>query len=289
MKWGCSPHPCEMGGVRDGTLSGVTLRRVGVLLGYGVLGVVGTAAVALVVLNVSEPVQAVVYDLFYLRVGPGAATETAILTHFLASGVVAISVPLLVGDYISDRGTNRRTLAWAVAALLGLVVVFLVVALAGLAAFLTALLVLAVGLVGIPVVLRYRFGVRSGAVPAFVGGIPVIVLLLFLAGFGLGWGWGYVMIAEEVPASSVDGSVADFDEVPEVRDDLFAGDCTTRDGRRECILQLRGSEHEMAAVRFMDRHGVRCPYQNTYTGEEDAFHAEHDGTVYRVTCSPHGD
>lgn len=59
-----------MADVRDGGLSGVTLRQVGVVVGYGVLGVVVTAAVALVVLNLVNPVQAVVYDLFYLRLGP---------------------------------------------------------------------------------------------------------------------------------------------------------------------------------------------------------------------------
>lgn len=277
--------------LRDGGVySRETLKRVGTVAGYFVLGMIGTAAVALVLLNLLQPVQGVVYDLFYLPVGPSEATETAILTHFLVSGVIAISVPLLVGDYLSDRGANLRALAWGVAAMLGLVLVFLVVALTGLAAFLTALLVLAIGLVGVPVVLRYWAGVRSGGLPAFVGGIPVLVVLLFLAGFGLGWGWGYVMIAEEVPASSVDGPVADFGEVPEIRDDLFVeGDCETTDGRRQCLLQLRGYEHELEAARFMDRHGVRCPYQNTYTGQEDAFYTEYEGTTYRITCSPHGD
>ena len=267
-----------------------TLKEAGTTLGYGVLGAVGTATVALVVLNLSQPVQRAVYDLFYLRVGPSEATETAILAHFLVSGIIAISIPMLVGDYLSDRGAHFSTLAWAVTTLFGLVAVFLVVALAGLAAFLTALLVLAVGLIGIPIALRIGAGVRSGAVPAFVGGIPVIILLLFLAGFGIGWGWGYVVVAEEVPEASVDGSVADFDDVPEIRDDLFAGDCeTTTKGHRECMLQLRGYEHERAAARFMARHGVRCPYQNTYSGEADAFFAEHNGTYHRVTCSPHGD
>ncbi|MHB9286013.1 hypothetical protein ACKVMT_03120 [Halobacteriales archaeon Cl-PHB] len=250
-----------------------------------------TAAVALVSLNVSVPMQAGVYDLFYLQVGPSEATETAILTHFLVSSVVAISVPLLVGDYLSDRGANLRTLGWGVAALLGLVLVFVVVALAGLAAFLTALVILAIGLVGIPLTLRYQAGVRSGGLAAFVGGIPVIILLLFLAGFGIGWGWGYIMIAEEVSESSVDGPIADFDSVPQVRDDVFAaGDCSTDTAnRRECLLYLRGYEHETQAARFMARHGVRCPYQNSPTGGMDAFYAEYEGSYYRVRCSPHGD
>jgi hypothetical protein len=267
-----------------------TLERAGTTLGYGVLGVLVTAAVALVVLNLVVPVQAVVYDLLYLRLGPSGATEVAILAHFLTGGVVALGVAMLAADALSDRGANLRTLGVGFAAMLVLVLAFFLVALAGFAAFLTALLVLAVAFVGIPLALRYGLGVRSGAVPAFVGGIPVVVALLFLAGFGLGWGWGYVVTAAEVPDASVDGAVADFDDVPEVRDDLFSGDCeTTGEDRRRCHLQLRGYKHERTAARFMARHGVRCPYQNTHSGEGDAFVAEHDGAYYRVTCSPHGD
>jgi hypothetical protein len=117
-----------------------------------------------------------------------------------------------------------------------MVLVFLLVALAGLAPFLTALLVLAAGFVSAPLVLRYWAGVRSGALPAFVGGIPAVVLLLLLAWFGIGWGWEYVMVAEEVSETFVNGSVTDCSDIPEVRDDLFVnGDCeTTADGNRRC-------------------------------------------------------
>ncbi|PSQ18643.1 hypothetical protein BRD00_05000 [Halobacteriales archaeon QS_8_69_26] len=266
-----------------------TLARVGRTAGYLVLGVVGTAAVALGTLYAAQPIQPVIYDLFYLQVGPSEATETAILTHFLVAGVVGLGVPMVVGDYLGDRGANVPALAWGVAAMVFLLCVFLVVAFAGLAAFLTALVVLAVGFVGVPVALRFGAGVRSGGVLAFVGGVPVVVFLLLLAGFGLGW--GHVVTAEEVPGSTVDGPVADFDDAPEVRDDLFAsGDCeTTQADRRRCRLHVRGYDHERAAARFMARHGVRCPYQNAVTGSSDSFVAEYDGSYYRVTCSPHGD
>ncbi len=272
------------------SLSNLTLKRVGTTLGYGVLGVVLTGAVGLVVLNLTDSGQAVAYDFFYLRLGPSGATEVAILTHFLTAGVLALGVTMLAADYLSDRGRNLRPVGLGFAAMLALVIAFLVVALAGLAAFLTALIVLAVVLVGVPLWLRYGADIRSGAVPAFVGGIPVIIVLLFLAGFGLGWGWGYVVVAEEIPESSVDREVADMDGVPEIQEDLFTGDCeTTSEDRRECHLQLRGYEHEVTAAQFMARHGVRCPYQNTHAGEAGAFVGEYDGTYYRVTCSPHGD
>lgn len=267
-----------------------SLEQAGRTLGYGAFGVGVTAIVALVVLNLTDSGQAGVYDRVYLHLGPSGATEVAILAHFLAAGMIALGVTMVAADYLSDRGANIHAVGVVFAAMLALVVGFLVVAVSGLAAFLTVLLVLAVAFLGVPLWLRYRSGVRSGAVPAFVGGIPVIVLLLFLAGFGLGWGWGYVVVAEEIPESSVDGPVADMGEMPEVRDDLFAGDCeSSGEDRRQCHLQLRGYEHEVTAAQFMERQGVRCPYQTTYSGEEDAFIADDDGTYYRVTCSPHGD
>lgn len=199
---------------------------------------------------------------------------------------------MLAGDYLSDRLAHRAVFAKGIGVIVALLLGFLVVALAGLAAFLTALIILAAAFVAVPLLLRYRFDVRSGGIPAFVGGVPVLVLLLFLAGFGLGWGWGYVVTAQEVPASSVEGSSVTFDELAEVRDDLFvSGDCETdTEDRRVCRLQLRGYEHEVAAVRFMARHGARCPYQNRWSAEAaGSFVAQYDGSYYRVTCSPHGD
>jgi len=267
------------------------LRRAGTTLGYGLVGFAGTAVVALFALNVSVRVQRVVYDVFYLQVGPSEATETAIFAHFLLAAVLALSVATTVGDLIGDRGENRRALGVAMLGLFGAVGVFLVLSLAGLAAFLTALVVLVAALLAVPVWLRYRSGVRSGAVASFLGGVPVVLLLVMLAGFGVGWGWGYVVVAEEVPASSVNGSAAEFDEAPQVRDALLEeGDCETNgDGRRECRLSLRGYDHELTAVRFMARNGVRCPYQGSSSGRNDSFVAEHDGRYYRVSCSPHGD
>lgn len=268
-----------------------TLERVGIVAAYVVLGVVGTAVVALVLLNTLYPIQQVVYEAFYLQVGPSEATETAILTHFLLAGFTAIGVALLAGDYVSHRLANRAAVGKALTLLMGSFVAFLFMAVLELAAFLTAIVVLAVTVLAVPLLLRYRFEVRSGGVPAFVGGIPVLILLILAAGFGLGWGWGYSMTAQEVPASEVDEPApADFDDVPRIRDDLFAGDCSTSpDGRQVCRLHLRGYEHEVRAARFMARHGVRCPYQNAQTNPSNSFVATHDDSYYRVSCSPHGD
>lgn len=272
-------------------LSEPAFKRIGTIAAYLLLGVIGTAVIALGLLYTLQPIQQVVYDVFYSQVGPSEATETAILTHFLIAGFTAIGAVLLAGDYLSDQLAHRTAVAKAITVLLGLVVVFLLVALLELAAFLTAILVLAAAVVALPLLLRYRYGVQSGGVPAFAGGIPVLILLLLLAGFGLGWGWGYTMTAQEVPASTVNESTAaDFDDVPQLRDDLFASDCTTgADGRRVCRLSLRGYEHETQAARFMARHGVRCPYQNAQSWQADSFIATYNGSYYRVTCSPHGD
>lgn len=274
-------------------ISRTTLKRAGQLVGYFVLGLVGTGAIAFGLLYVSQPIQTVIYDLVYLWVGPSEATETAILTHFVTVGVLGLSLAMLLGDYLSDRLVHREQILKAIGGLVGLIVVFLAIALAGYAAFLTALLVLAVAFLGIPLILRYRYNTRSGSVPAFLGGIPVLVLLLLLVGFGLGWGWGYVVTAQEVPASAVDDATAvAFDDVPEVRDDLFAAaNCEAgTDDRRVCRLYLRGYEHEAVAARFMARHGVRCPYQNARAPRSpETFVARHDGTYYRISCAAHGD
>lgn len=266
-----------------------TLREVGTTVGYGLLGAVVTGASALGALYAAQPMQGVVYDLFYLQVGPSEASETAILVHFLVAGVVALGVALTAGDFASDRLANRATLARAVGALLGLVALFLVVALLELAAFLTAVLVLGAGLVGVPLALRYRYGVSSGAVPAFVGGVPVVLFLLLLAGVGIGWGWGYVMTAQAVPASAAPGDAPSFAEAPGVGQDLFEeGYCREESGRQTCSIELRGYEREVEAARFMARHGARCPYQGS--GEDGgSFVARHEGDYYRVTCAPHGD
>ena len=55
-------------------------------------------------------------------------------------------------------------------------------------------------------------------------------------------------------------------------------------------LSLREYDGESRAARFLDAHGVRCPYLNANTGEKPgSFVAEHDGTHYRVTCEKYGD
>lgn len=77
-------------------------------------------------------------------------------------GVCALGVTMLVADYLSDRGANLCAVGAGFAVMLALILAFLMVALAGLAAFLTAPLVLTVAFVGILLALRYRFGVRSG-------------------------------------------------------------------------------------------------------------------------------
>lgn len=260
--------------------------RLGRILGYVLLGILTTAATALGVLYVTRPLQTVVYNVFYLQVGPATATTTAILTQFIFASTLALSVTLFVADYIATRGANRRPLAVASLGTLGVVVVFLVISLVGLAAFLTAILVLALAFLLVPLGLWYHYRVHSGAIPAFVGGIPVVVLALLLAGFGIGWGWGYTMTAHEVPGRTVDDPVATFDDVPQVRADLFDDDFSTdADGDRVYRLELRGYEHVRQATLFMAQHGVRCPY----SGASASFIARYNNSFYRITCTPHGD
>lgn len=269
---------------------GRRFRSVLVSVGHAILGAFITGVVALLVLNATLSFQTAIYDVYYLRMGPAAATETAILGHFLLASVCGVVIAMTVASWLNSRRQNLRAIGVATVVLGGIVLVYFGLAVLGVRAALATLVVLGVGLLAVPLLLRYRYEVRSGSVPAVVGSVPVIVVFLLLAGIGVGWGWGYVMTAEEVPQSSVDGPVADFDVVPTVRDDLLEhGECAERDGRTRCRLQLRGYAHAETAVGFMDRHGVRCPAQSDSGGQPGSFYASHDGTIYRVSCTPHGD
>lgn len=268
----------------------VTPRLAATTVGYLLLGTLGTVAVALVATNLLQPVQAPLYAAVYLDLGPSGATEVAVLGHFVLSAAVAVVVPTLLAEYVSDRGENVRAIAAALAVVGLLLVIFALVAVVGSVSLPLALAAIGIAIVAVPLLLWARFDVRSGAIPALVGAAPALVFLLLLAGFGLAWGWGFVVVAEEVPASSVEGvEVVDFDGVPEVREDLFGGDCRERaDGTRVCNLQLRGYEHELEATRFLADHGVRCPYQGT-GADGGSFVARHGDRYYRVSCSSHGD
>lgn len=267
----------------------ITPRRVGLVVGYGLLGLVGTVVSAMVLLNLLDPIQSPFYHGVYRQLGPSGATQFAILSHFVVSGAIAALLPALAAEYLSDRGENRRAFAVAVGAVALLVVLFLAIGAAGLESMPFGLAwVLAVA-VGVPAFLYFGLDVRSGGVPALVGTGPALVLLLLLAGFGLGWGWGYVVVAEEVPDGSDEGVT--FDDAPELREDLFAasGCEEDADGDRRCELQLRGYEHERPAAAFLDRHGVRCPFGNAPSGPSGSLVAEHDGTHFEVSCVAHGD
>ncbi|MFD1647647.1 hypothetical protein [Haloarchaeobius litoreus] len=267
------------------------IRRVGRGVAYVLLGLVGTIAVALVLLNVTTGVQRPVYDALYLRLGPSGATEAAILIQFLASGLGAVALPLFVADYLHTGLANRDALLAVLGSFLGVLVVYTAVALAGFPSAPTAFLLLVVVLVGVPLLLRFRFDVRSGALPTFVGSVPAVVLLMLLAAFGLGWGWGYVVSAQEVPASSVDdAAVGTLSDAPPVESALFSsGNCETdADGYQTCDLPLRGFEHERVAVRALSELDVRCPYQGT-SGDGGSAVVRHDERYFEVQCSPHGD
>jgi hypothetical protein len=267
-------------------------RRVATTAALALLGLVGTAAVAFVLLPVTGSLQAPVYRAVYPALGPTDATFAATLAQFVVVTAVAASAPALVAHHLAGGTVDARAVAAALGVALLAVVAAAALLLTGLVPVEAGFVLAVAAFVAVAVVLRFRFGVRSGGVTALVGATPAVVLLLALAGFGLGWGWGYVVSAEAVPDSAVNGTaVADFDEVPDVRDDLFAADaCEQRSEGRVCRLHLRGYEHERRAARFLARHGVRCPLANGGGSFEAAtFVAEHDGTLYRVGCHAHGD
>lgn len=273
----------------------LSLKRAARATGFALVGFLTTAVLAIALVNLTTPVQLPIYHALYLSIGPAGATQAALVGQFTIAIAIASVLPAIVVAYLLDDGTSGLSdiapgigVAVALFVLFALSVGFRLVPLP-IAAVGVALLFLA-----IPVVLAVRYDVSSPALPALGGAVPVIVVLFLLLGFGMGWGWGYVVTATTVSADTVDDtSVADLDDAPRVENDLFTENtCTTTADGRECILQLRGYEHEHEAIRFLARHGVRCPYGNapaSEQGDAGTLIAEHDGDYYRVSCHPHGD
>lgn len=279
----------------------ITLRGVLATAGSLAMGAVGTAALTIGLLTLVEPIRGAIYDAFYLAVGPWSATTAATVLSFTVAVLGALSVVTLLAASVS--GTRERLRVLAVGLVGGIAVVLLLLVVA---TFLdanglpTVLLVVGLFVAGVPLGLR-RLDAWPWPVAAFAGGVPVVALSMLVLGFGLGWGGGYVVVAEEVPASSVSGPAdADFDDYPQIRDALLspsgdtAGWCEAGDaGRRVCYLELRGYDHEAQAAAFLADHGVRCPYRNAAPGSrpagKESFVAVDDGTYYRVRCGAYGD
>lgn len=275
------------------------LRQAAHFGGYALLGLVGTVGFALGLLFFMEPLRPPVFDALYLVVGPWTATETTRILTFTLASLLAVAGATLVAAAVTTPTERLSRLVVGVTGGLGLAVAVLAAgAVVGLTSFLAAVVVVAGFVAGLIWLLRF-IGVWPRPAITVGGAIPALVLLLLALGFGLGWGGGYDLVAEEVPASAVEGQpAASFDEAPTVKDDLLtpAGEtyayCETEGDRRTCRLPLRGYEHELAAARFLADHDVRCPYLDAPAREpsgRQSFVATADGTDYRVSCQAYGD
>ncbi|MFB6269972.1 MAG: hypothetical protein ABEH83_08520 [Halobacterium sp.] len=260
-------------------------------LGYAALGVLGTGVAAVGLVYVLQPLQPVVYDALYLVVGPWTATEAASIFHIGVAGVLAVSVPTVTAELLDGQRTAALALGF-VALVAALVAVLVAAALLGVLGFLTLLVAYAL-LVAAALGALAASDAATGTLTAFVGGVPVLALLLFLLAFGLGWGGGYDVVAERLQGHDATDDVADFDDAPQVRDDLFAEQSCDPYEDGVCRLSLRGYEHELRAARFLDAHGVRCPFLNQPSmpvyDRDASFVAEHAGDYYRVSCEAYGD
>lgn len=267
----------------------ITLEGVARTAGHLLLGGIGTAALTIVLLRLVQPLRPAIYHALYLPLGPWGATAATTVIAFTAAALAALGVPPLVVEAFRDRDRLRRSLGGFAGLLALACAVVVAAAYVEVLGFVTLVPLVAAIVAGAFAGLR-RLDAPVATHATLAGGLPILALALLLLGFGLGWGGGYYLTAEAVSQTAVNGTVADFDEVPEVRDDLF--DSCERFSAGVCRLQLRGYEHEERAARFLDRHGVRCPYRDAAAGrrnEPRAFYAVHDGTYYRVTCVPYGD
>jgi hypothetical protein len=264
--------------------------RVGRVGGYLLLGALGTLALALALLAVTNPLQERLYHAMYLSSGPTAATRTAQVIQFGLVAVFASTGPVLAATHVSHQVHDRSEILRGLVSLYVLVALYVAGTIGAVFPHPEGILVLGSLLLGIPLWLWGRGDVRSGGVLSLAGAIPIVLLLFTALGFGLGW--GYVLVAEEVPTAAVVGvDRANFDDVPSVRDDLFGADSCDGDdsGNRTCILELRGTDHEVEAIRFLADRGVRCPYVNDDSKRANTSRSVptfHDGTAYRVSCVP---
>lgn len=271
-------------------------RTAGAILG----GLVGTIALAIVLLAASQPVRRWLFDALYLSLGPWSAEETATVVTFVLAGLGATAVSTTLGAGITHGGHAARRTGGLLASLVGVIgLALLASAMLGWTGWLAAVTAVAGFVVAVPLTIRW-VGAWPAGIATFVGGVPPLVVLLLLLGFGLGWGGGYDLVAREVPNASDSEAVATFEAVPQVRADLLTtgpasdsrGYCERNPaGGRTCYLPLRGYQHEATAARFLARHGVRCPYRGGPTdGDRNRwFLAANNGTVYEVGCLAYGD
>lgn len=277
----------------------VTLRGVATTVGYLLVGTVGTAIGAVGLLVALQPVRPAIYRAYYLAVGPWSATETSSVLAFAFAALTASAGVTMVGVAIAhDVDRAARVGAGLAGGVVVVIAVMGIASYAGSGGLLAALAAVAVFIVAVPVAIG-RLGGWTGGAPAFVGSVPVVILLVLLLGFGLGWGGGYDVVAREVPSDTVTGPATTFEGYPQVRDDLLSPEdpagthayCQTTDGRRTCRLPLRGYGHEAKAVRFLAEHGVRCRFQGASVASERnrSFVARADGSYYRIRCVTYGD
>ena len=265
------------------------LRSVSHIAAALLLGAAGTGAFFWVVGRFAHGLRAALLDALYGTVGPTAAWQLSTTVWFTAVGSVAVAVPPLLLAMASAREDRGRVLE-LVGGFAGLTILAVVLfAGAGYLGVLEFSLV-AVGLLlllaGHYVVLRSRGG-SPEAVVVFVGGLTLLLPLVFLFGSAFAAGGSYHVVATAVPTDSVEReNVARFDDVPAVRDALFSRDACDAYGDRErvCRLPLDGSRSAERAVAFLAENGVRCVVPAHARPRGPSFVAEHDGTRYRVTC-----
>lgn len=265
--------------------SDATLRNALRLGGYALFGATGTVVGSLALLATTGSLRPMAYHALYRSLGPWGATTAGTVLQFTVAIGVAIAVSTLCGTYLSGESDRLRQMSVVGAGLVALLpCAVAVAALTGGSAFLALLVSLCVLGIGVPVGLWYA-EFSAASIAAFVGTLPVLAFLVIALAFGLGWGGGYDVVAEEISGADAD-AVTDFEDAPELRDDLFAPDACTTDGETVCRLPLRGYEHEARAARTLDSYGVRCPPGSS---ESESIVVEHDGANYRLRCVGYGD
>ncbi|WP_424017021.1 hypothetical protein ACOZ4N_14195 [Halorientalis pallida] len=245
-----------------------------------VTGGVGYVSVRLV----GGPLPGTVYDLSYPMLGPTDAVVAATRATVLLTLVVPVTAAVWSTAWVTDRSVGWRPLAALWVGLFGLVAGTVAVS-----PFVPALVPVALlALVAVPFVLWWASDFDRTAMGASLGGTGAVAVLLFLGVIlaGLAVGEGFLLVATAVDGANVSGAAADFESVPEVREDLFTSACAAGRNRSRaslgtCRFRFWNYDHEAALVDFLARNGARCPYDRRVGS---SFVARHDGSYYRVTC-----
>lgn len=248
-------------------------------LGFLVLGGLSTGATAWTSMTLEVPVGRWLYGVVYPLVGPDGAVRVGTIGRYTLVMLATVAVPVLLAMWLMDRPVRETPVGTAVLAQLAIVgVVPVAILLSTLMVFVLGLLT--AGLVVVLGVVWYRGDADADALATLIGGGAVLTLVV-LIGIIVPLGWNpHVIVATELSADTPTAT-----QESDVVSAALTAPATRCDGNestpRTCYLVPSDP-----LIRYLDRQGVRCPFEE---GTSASVRVTHNGTAYRVTCKTYED